>query len=99
MAEIELAGGVLKVSGDLRSADREEFAQAVDALLESSEENLTVDLTEVDFLLSVFVSQIVRFCQMATEEGKDHQVLVGPSLREIFESTGLAGELPVKFVG
>ena len=98
MAEIELTGGVLKVRGDLRSADREEFTEAVDRLLESPEERLTVDLTEVDFLLSVFVSQVVRFCQFAEEAGKEHEVLVGPSLREIFESTGLSDELPIKCI-
>ena len=95
MSEMQLKGGVLKAKGDLYWDNEGEFVLAIEELLEGGHDEVTVDISEVCFLFSPFVSHLVRFCLSAKDKGKNPSVIIGPNLTETFEASGLAKELPI----
>lgn len=98
MSEIEVQGGTLKARGDLYWDNENEFILAMEKLLASSAERLTIDISGVGFLFSPFVSHLVRFCLTAKDKGKDPEVVIGPNLADTFQVSGLVSELPIRCI-
>lgn len=98
MSEIEVQGGVLKVRGDLYWDNEDEFVLAMEKLLASPGRQVGIDISEVGFLFSPFVSHLVRFCLTAKDKGKEPEVIIGPNLVETFEVSGLVSELPIRCI-
>jgi len=98
LGDFSLADGTLSVTRDLYWELESEFDEACDRLVESSEEKLALDLTDVGFIFSPYVSRIVRLCAAAKERGKDLRILISPKLGDLFEMAGLTEELNVQIV-
>jgi anti-anti-sigma regulatory factor len=98
MQSLEVENGVLKVKEDLYWDIEDEFQKAVNALLDSPANELTIDLSRATFIFSPFMSHLVRFCLTAKERGKVASIVVNRRLEEVFRSSGLMDELPIRVV-
>ena len=94
----EVKNGRLTVKDDLYWDSEELFDKAVQELLDSPEKDLAIDLSQVSFIFSPFMGHIVRFCMSAREMKKNPSVLIGKQLEDIFKSSGLMTELPIKLI-
>ncbi len=87
---------VVRESGALDLSDAARVRAALQSAFTASDADVTVDLTEVEFvdsvILSVFVTAHKRF---ATGDRKV-TFLVPPDLLRVFELTGLVGVLDVR---
>jgi anti-anti-sigma factor len=87
---------VVRQSGALDLGDAARVREALQSAFTGSDADVTVDLTEVEFvdsvILSVFVTAHKRF---ATGE-RTLTFLVPPDLLRVFELTGLVGVLNVR---
>lgn len=96
MRFFDIKDGVLKVKEDLYWDAEDEFQKAVNALLDSPVNELTIDLSHATFIFSPFMSHIVRFCVTAKEKGKAATIVINRRLEEVFRSSGLMNELPIR---
>lgn len=96
MSELEVKDGAMRVRGDLYWDNESEFVLALDTLLESKSQELSIDLSAVKFMFSPFVSHLVRFCLAAKDVGKQPEIIVGDALAEVFRASGLTKELPIR---
>ncbi len=96
--DFALAGGVLSVNRDLYWELEKEFDEFCDRLVRSSEDKIVLDLTDVAFVFSPYVSRMVRLHADARERGKTLRILISPKLRELFDMAGLTEELSIEVV-
>jgi len=96
LGDFQLTSGTLTVNHDLYWELEKEFDAFCDRLVDSAEDELTLDLTEVGFIFSPYVSRIVRLFAAAKSRGKGLRVVISPRLTELFEMAGLTEELNIE---
>jgi len=96
LSDFQLTSGALIVLHDLYWELEKEFDEFCERLVDSAEDELTLDLTEVGFIFSPYVSRIVRLFAAAKSRGKDLRVVISPRLVELFEMAGLTEELNIE---
>ena len=97
MDGFEISGGRLVIDHDL-DGELSQFKAACDALLESDESELVLDMTAAETFFSPYIGTIVALDVTAKERGKHVKVLISPALERIFDMGRLPEMLDVEVV-
>lgn len=87
---------VVRESGDLDLSNAARVREALQAAYTDSGADVTVDLTEVEFVDSVILSVFVTAHKRFATGDRTLTFLVPPALLRVFELTGLVGVLDVR---
>ena len=98
MEGFTISGGRLTVDHNLQG-ELNEFKAACDALLNSDEEDLVLDMTAATTFFSPYIGTMVALHADAKERGKRLKVLIAPALKRLFERGRLPEMLDVEVVG
>jgi len=97
MGGLEVSGGRLVIDHDL-DGELSQFKAACDALLESDEDDLVLDMTATSSFFSPYIGTIVALDVTARERGKHFKVLISPALKRIFDMGRLPEMLDVEVI-
>jgi len=97
MGGFDISGGRLVIDHDL-DGELSQFKAACDALLESEESELVLDMTAADTFFSPYIGTIVALDVTARERGKHLEVRISTSLKRIFDMGRLPEMLDVEVV-
>jgi anti-anti-sigma factor len=84
-----VSGARLTVTGDLRSGDEAEFAEALSALVSTGERQLTVDLSGVRYVSSSYVRHVATAVMQARQEGGHVRILASRRAVRLLRMGGL----------
>lgn len=88
---LEISGGVLHVSKDLRQDFDLSFDEACNELLESKEKSLVINLGSVTYINSTYIGMIAATYFQAQASGKTLKVVARSSVLNILRAAGFEG--------
>lgn len=96
---LELAHGRLRVVKALRQEFDLAFDEACNALLESSERELTIDFGNCPFINSTYIGMVAATYFQAQARGKTLRIIAINPLLEMFRKTGFEGFIQLQACG
>lgn len=95
---LEIKGGVLFVSKDLRQDFDLSFDEACNELLESKEKALVINLGSVTYINSTYIGMIAATYFQAQASGKTLKVIARGSVLGILKAAGFEGFIQLEEV-
>jgi anti-anti-sigma factor len=89
VATFELSGDRLKIGGILDTSAEAQLRDALQRLLDSGANVVTVDLSGVQMITSVCIGALVVLWIDLCEAGRQGKLLTSPSVKKVLDMTGL----------
>jgi anti-anti-sigma factor len=89
MATFEISGGRLTIDGWLDTETERDLRDSCTALLSSTEDTVTLDLTKVERINSVSIGVLVALMMDLRQVSKRAILQPSPSLKRVLDMTGL----------
>lgn len=89
--EFDIASGTLTVNRDLRQDFDLSFDQACSDLLESEEDSLTINLSQVTYINSTYIGMIAATYFQAQSTGKSLCIIAPESVLHVLRAAGFDG--------
>ncbi len=91
VADFELDGERLAVSGRLDSDAEQELKNQLAALMLTGAEKVTIDLSQVEYIISACIGAIVALWIDLCAAGRKIKLDASPEVQKVLDSAGLTG--------
>jgi len=99
IARIEVSGDTLRVSGDLGLDEHLAFVMALEELMATEHTGLNIDLTDVHYINSIYVSAIALAIVQVKKQGRSLSVRAATRVSRILSLGGVEVLGSVETVG
>ncbi len=93
MANFELIGNRLEISGILDTSAEAQLRDGLQKLIDSGAEVVTADLSKVEMITSVCIGALVVLWIDLCEAGRRGQLITSPAVKKVLDMTGLSAVL------
>ena len=93
MGEFTVEGNTLRAAGDLDTKDLAAFARAADALVEATEGEIALDFSEVVYMPSSFLGELMSLRGRLAKEGRGFRLRASPVVRQLLVLTGMISSI------
>ena len=98
LKKFDIQGNQLIANSDLYWEDHNGFRKACEELIQSENNQLILDLSEVSFIFSAYMGTIGKLLADAASQEKDLTIRISPNLSWLFELVGFEKMIHIEVV-